>query len=271
MENQIFEQQIKVQNGPIVATAIHDGQEIRESLQARFNLSKKERNREEDLFTGEIARQFDNYIVCTRSRFEVDLNRAPEKAVYRKPEDAWGLHVWKEPITEAEVKESMQLYHHFYENAEKKLSQIIDAYGLVIVYDIHSYNYRRNGPSAPGADPKENPDIDVLSAGIHLDRWQPVLKRFKQALQAYPYPDGPLDVREEVRFDGKGSHFMQWILNRFQEKAFVPSIEFKKIFMDEWSGEVYPDKLEHLKKALQQSVAPVLEEIKTNEKIHATL
>ena len=34
-------------------------------------------------------------IIGTHSRFEVDLNRPREKAVYIKPEDAWGLEVWK--------------------------------------------------------------------------------------------------------------------------------------------------------------------------------
>ena len=30
-----------------------------------------------------------------RSRFEVDLNRPREEAVYRVPEDCWGLDVWR--------------------------------------------------------------------------------------------------------------------------------------------------------------------------------
>lgn len=271
MKNQIFEQHIDIQHGPFVVTAIHDGHAVRENLQGRYNLSDQERFREEDPFTGEMARKFGNYIIGTRSRFEVDLNRGPKSAVYRKPEDAWGLKVWKEPITDAEVEESIRLYNHFYENVETQLSRIIDVYGFVLVYDLHSYNHRREGPEKPAARQEDNPDIDVLTTGIHLDKWRPVLDRFKQALQDYPYPDGPLDVREEVRFEGRLSHFMQWILNRFQEKAFVPSIEFKKIFMDEWTGELYQDKLNHLSKALLQTVDPVMEEIRINEKIPATL
>lgn len=271
MKDQFFEENIEVKNGPLVATAIHDGHNVRESLQDRLNLSDQERLREEDPFTGELARQFDNYIIAKHSRFEVDLNRSPEKAVYKVPEDAWGLHVWKGAIPKEEIEESMRRYHGFYDHVASKLSAIIDTYGYVIVYDIHSYNYRRVGPEGPEANPKENPDIDVLTSGIKMEVWGSVLDKFKQVLKKYPYPDGPLDVREEVRFDGKLSHFMQWILNRFGEKAFVPSIEFKKIFMDEWTGQVDTDKLEHLKKALKQTEPAIMQEIRANQKIFETL
>ena len=36
-----------------------------------------------------------NRIIVNRSRFEVDINRPRDKAVYITPEDAWGLHIWK--------------------------------------------------------------------------------------------------------------------------------------------------------------------------------
>lgn len=271
METPFFELNIDVQNGPVVASGIHNGHSIRENLHGRFKLFDRERLREEDPYTGEMARGFGNYIIVNRSRFEVDLNRSPEKAVYRKPEDAWGLHIWKDPITDGEVEESMKLYHQFYEQTAEKLQEIIDAHGFVIVFDFHSYNHRREGPDKPAAKQEDNPDIDILTTNIALDKWQPVLNRLIKVLQDYPYPDGPLDVREEVRFEGKKSHFMQWLLERFGGKAFVPSIEFKKIFMDEWTGELYQDKLDHLKKAMLQTVPALLQEVKTNEKISATL
>lgn len=271
MDNQFFEDHIKVENGPLIATAIHDGHTVRDSLQNLFHLNEQERLREEDPFTGAIARQFDNHLIALRSRFEVDLNRSPGKAVYRNPEDAWGLQVWRTPISDEQVQKSLELYHEFYRNAEKQIGALIDTYGFAIVFDLHSYNHRREGPDAPFASQEGNPDIDILTANIHLEKWQPVLDRFMDTLRQYPFPGRPLDVREEVRFDGKLSHFMQWILERFQDKVFVPSIELKKIFMDEWSGKVNPEMLEHLKKALKQTEEPILEEVKNNQNIESTL
>ena len=267
MKENFFDLSIDINKSPLLATAIHDGHAVRDNLAYRYKLKDKERLREEDPFTGEIARQFDNYIIANRSRFEVDLNRSPEKAVYRKPEDAWGLDIWKDPITDQETEESLSLYHDFYKQVEEKISAIIEVHGFAIVYDLHSYNHRREGPEGPPADPNKNPDIDVLTANLYLDKWGPVLKKFKQVLQEYPYPDGPLDVREEIRFEGAKSHFMQWIIRRFKDKVFVPSIELKKIFMDEWTGEVNREKLDHLKKALKQTEEAVLQEVSQNQKI----
>lgn len=191
--------------------------------------------------------------------------------MYQKAEDAWGLKVWKEPLSQEMVQRSRSLYHEFYEAVFIQIQQLIDVHGFAIVYDIHSYNHRREGADKSAARQEENPDIDVLTSGIQMEHWRPVLDRFMQTLKEYPFPGGALDVREEVRFTGKLSHFMQRILHRFQEKVFVPSIEFKKIYMDEWTNELYADKLDHLTKALKQTVPAVLHEAEVNQKIPASL
>ena len=231
MEDKFFELSLDANKGPLLATAIHEGHQVRPELDELFNLTSNERLREEDPHTGEIARAFPNHLVVNRSRFEVDLNRGIEKAVYEKPEDAWGLQVWKEPLTKETIRRSKSFYKEFYEKVEAQIQQIIDVHGYAIVYDIHSYNHRREGPDKAPAKREGNPDIDVLTSGIQMDHWRPVLDRFMQALRDYPFPGGKLDVREEVRFTGDLSHFMQRILSRFKEKVFVPSIEFKKFIL----------------------------------------
>lgn len=271
MTDTFFELSIEARKGPLLAAAIHHGHEVRDELSERFKLGSGERLREEDAHTGTIARAFPNYLIGLRSRFEVDLNRSEERAVYQKPGDSWGLEVWKEPLSQDLVNRSLSYYREFYKAAEEEIQQLIEAHGYAIVYDIHSYNYRREGPEAPEADPQGNPDIDLLTEGIHMPKWRPVLDKMKEVLQSYPYPDGKLDVREEVRFEGKKSHFMQWVLHRFGDKVCVPSIEFKKIFMDEWSHELYSSKLEHLTKALQLTVPAVLKEAEKNKEISTSL
>ena len=270
MSDRFFDISIDVNQGPIMATAIHEGHQVRDELKEKFNLKDEERFREEDPFTGAIARTFPNHLIVNRSRFEVDLNRPVERAVYRKPEDAWGLQVWKEPLSKEIAEASLQYYHNFFEEVEAYVQQIVDAHGYAIIYDIHSYNHRRESPEQ--AAPQEgNPDIDILVEGIEMKVWRPVLDRLKQELQAYPYPDGSLDVREEVRFKGGGSNFMQRMLQRFGEKVLVPSIEFKKIFMDEWTGVVDEEKLGHLTKALRNTERAVVEAAESRQKILTSL
>ena len=261
----IFDLSIEIDKGPLVATAIHDGHEVREDLKDRYNLTAGERLREEDPFTGEIAREFGNHIVGLRSRFQVDLNRNEQKAVYQKPEDAWGLHVWKKAPSEELLERSLEEHRTFYDIVEEKLSSLIDAHGYVIVYDIHSYNHKREGANGPGANPKENPEVNIGTAGMNKEIWEPVVERFKRSLRNYDYPGGTLDVRENVKF--RGGYFMNWIHERFGDRACAMSIEFKKIFMDEWTGKVCHDKLNHLKNALKQSMPVVLHEARVNQRI----
>ena len=63
---------------PILATAIHNGHEVRSAVKALMAISDNDRLREEDPFTEFVIRDVPNRIVFHRSRFEVDLNRARE-------------------------------------------------------------------------------------------------------------------------------------------------------------------------------------------------
>ena len=58
-------------------------------------LSEEERLREEDPFTSHLTTIAETRLIVLHSRFEVDIHRSREKAVYIEPEDAWGLQVWK--------------------------------------------------------------------------------------------------------------------------------------------------------------------------------
>src|SRR5262249_53172094 len=103
-----------VGDGPIVATAIHAGHLLREDAARLIALDEAQRLREEDPFTDELAIVAPTRLIGRRSRFEVDLNRPREQAVYRQPADAWGLHVWETPLGEAFVAESLAVYDAFY-------------------------------------------------------------------------------------------------------------------------------------------------------------
>jgi N-formylglutamate amidohydrolase len=244
--------------GPLVAAAIHDGHATHPDTLPHFALDDAGRLREEDPFTAELTTVAETRIVGQRSRFEIDLNRPPDKAVYRTPEDAWGLQVWTDGVPEAVVERSMGIYDRFYDAVERLLAEKIREYGAVVVYDLHSYNHRREGPEGPIADPEANPEVNV-GTGTLPTRWGPLVDRFMADLRegAREAGLGDLDVRENVRF--QGGHFPTWIHDRFGDDACVLAVEFKKTFMDEWTGEPDRGHLGKLKEALAHTVPGVLE------------
>ena len=63
---------------------------------------------------------------------------------------------------------------------------------------------------------------------------------------------GPLDVRENVRF--RGRQLAAWTHARYPDRGIVLALEFKKTFMDEWTGEVDRARLDELARALAGTV-----------------
>ena len=249
---------VTVADGPLVAAAIHDGHAADADTRVRFKLDDAGRLREEDPFTAELADVLPTRLIGRRSRFEVDLNRPPDKAVYRTPGDAWGLEVWKDELPGTVVERSMGIYRDFYAAAERVLADKIAAFGAVVVYDLHTYNHRRDGPDGPAADPDENPEVNIGTGTLDRDRWGELVDGFMADLEAGAKEAGrpSLDVRENVKF--QGGQFSRWAHERFGSDACVIAVEFKKTFMDEWSGTPDRTHLAQLKSALARTVPGAL-------------
>ena len=78
--------------------AIHNGHDVDQEVEKYFVIDEFTRLREEDPFTGFLAKISQNYMIVHTSRFQTDLNRSREEALYRTPEQAWGLDVWKKDV-----------------------------------------------------------------------------------------------------------------------------------------------------------------------------
>lgn len=248
-------------NIPLVATAIHDGHLLRPDVAQLMALTDAERLREEDPFTALWTDVTDTRVVGTRSRFEVDLNRPREKAVYIQPEDAWGLHVWKETPTAAIIEHSLANYDAFYAEMHRLFSGLEHRFGHFVVYDLHTYNHRRNGPDGEPADVAGNPEVNVGTGTLNRARWGAIVERFMADMRAVDYLGRQLDVRENIKF--QGGQFASWTHENFPQSACVLSIEFKKFFMDEWTGEPDQTQLEAIRQALQSTTAGILDTLKT--------
>ena len=247
-------------DAPLVATAIHDGHELRPEVQEKLALTEEERLREEDPLTGLFTTVAPTVVRAFRSRFEVDLNRPRERAVYRTPDDAWGLELWTEPLSDALVDRSLAVYDAFYGAMRSLFDDLAERWGRVVVYDIHSYNHRRRGRAEPPESLSRNPDVNVGTGTMDRDRWRPVVEAFEGALVGAEVRGRELDVRENVKF--LGGHFGEWLHASYPTTVCVLSIELKKTFMNEWDGEANILAVEELRRALAATVPPVLAALK---------
>jgi N-formylglutamate deformylase len=243
----------------VVAAAVHHGHETRRDVDELLLLSEPERLREEDPFTGVWTQFAPTQIIGMRSRFEVDLNRPRTAAIYQSPEDAWGLNVWKSRPHSTLLNDSLALYDAFYQEVESLFRELLDHHPHVVVYDLHSYNYRRQGPRAPVASPTENPEVNIGTGSIDRLYWGPVLDRFIDDLSQGPGAKRVLDVRENVKF--QGGHFGRWIHQTFPHQVLSIAIEVKKFFMDEWTGQANWHDIQMIAAALEATLPGVNEEL----------
>lgn len=227
---------------PIIATAIHDGAGLRPEVTDLIALPRAERLREEDPFTGQAILDVPTHIIPHRSRFEIDLNRAEADAVYLAPEQCWGLRIWKQAPGDAVVADSRRMHRTFYSMLGQLLDEVSDAHGRFVVLDVHSYNHRRDGADAAPMPAEQAPDINIGTHSMPRDQWAFLLDPLMEHMRAFDFLGRRLDVRENIAFQGKGE-LARFVHARHPRTGCALAIEFKKFYMDEWTGEPDPREL----------------------------
>lgn len=243
---------------PVLATALHDGTYVRKSLEPYLALTAAQRLREEDPYTSSIIASVPNRIVVHRSRFEVDLNRSRDEAVYVRPEQAWGLQVWRKELSRELISESLVLHDEYYEMLASTLKSMERSCGRFVVLDVHSYNHRRSGPDQ-ATDQRKAPDVNIGTFSMNRERWAHIVDPLVEHFRSFTADGKPLDVRENVAFQGRGEQ-TRFIHERFPASGCAIAVEFKKIFMDEWTGQPNDAVLSDLRNAVGAAI-PLLQEI----------
>ena len=228
---------------PIVCAAIHNGHKLRPELAKSFLLSDQERCYEEDPYTDELISSFPIQLIGNDSRFEYDLNRAKTLSTYFKT--AWDKQVWEKPLSQKQRAKSHGKHQSFYNVLETIIEVIEKQFKNAIVFDIHSYNYKRIE--------EDTPTFNIGSSQIDVERWGNIVSQMEKQLNFITLPN--LDVRaatDEV-FHGRG--YLITHVNAHFDNTLVLPIEVKKIFMDELSGDVYPLVLEELKAGFKSAIS----------------
>ncbi|NGM62204.1 N-formylglutamate amidohydrolase [Sphingobacterium sp. SGG-5] len=237
-------------DSPFWAFAIHDGHHIHPEIEPYLAIDEETRLREEDPYTAILAELPFNRFVSATSRFQLDINRSKQDAIYLQPEQAWGLKVWENGLPQKWVDRLYTSYDDIFRSIDTAIQETIDKYGYFVVYDIHSYNAKRGGAQAP-IDHLHNPQINIGTVHNH-PKWSILTSLFIEALERKQAGVATFDVRENINF--KGGYLSQYINTRYGNKGCVFSIEFRKDFMDEWTGQLYPEKLQEYKQLLLHTV-----------------
>ena len=224
-----------------------------------MNITEAQRLRDEDPHTGRLTAVGDAKLVVDTSRFEVDMNRRCARSVYLTPADAWGLEVWRDEPGDEELERSRAIHDAFYEAMGKFFERVEKEYGAFVVLDLHSYNHVPDGPDGDPADPVQNPVVIVGTGNTDGVRWRTLIERFIGDLAAFDTGTESLDVRENVKFTG--GDFTRWVHGRFPTSSCCLTVEFKKTFMDEWSGALDETRFEVLLSALASAIPGVREEL----------
>lgn len=241
---------------PIIGTAIHNGGLIRTGFVAPMALDAAGRLREEDPFTEHFIADLPNRIVVHRSRFEIDLNRARSEAVYLRPEQAWGLNLWNSAPPQDEVDRSLWVHDAYYATLRQVLSTLESRFGQFVLLDLHSYNHRRDGAEAAPSPEDKAPVINIGTFSMDRQRWAHVLDPFIDSLRSFQFQGRGMDVRENVAFEGRGEQ-TRFVHEAFPQTGCAIAVEFKKVFMDEWTGEPDHEVIAAFRRMIAQSV-PVL-------------
>lgn len=222
---------------PVLALAIHNGHGLPEPLTPYMGIDDSTRRMEEDPYSGLMAMHYPNYIILESSRFAVDLNRPPHRAIYQNPEDAWGLPVRNAPLPPLVLHQLEQGYMDWYKLLKYQVDRLLSFHPFIMIWDFHNYNHRRGGPDAPPDPQIENPDI-ILGRNNMPAEYYPYIDTLREMLDGYQLDGRTLDVRCDVKFPG--GYLSRWLHESFPGQVLVLAVEFKKFFMDEHTGTLNP-------------------------------
>ncbi len=224
---------------PYACAAVHDGHQFRKSLWDNCLHTEYDRWYEEDPETKSMIQSHPIVIAARDSRFEYDLNRPPEEAIF---ETAWGKQLWKEPLPEFEKEISLKKHENFYIVVQALISKLEEKFGVCIVYDMHSYNWQRWDREVPTWNLGTS-NIDNARFGNQVESWRELLSSIKL----------PHGIKQTAKvndtFQGNG-YFLKFITQNFQN-TLVLATEIAKVYCDEYHQIIFPEVVDAVEEYLK--------------------
>ncbi|MGX1930041.1 N-formylglutamate amidohydrolase [Flagellimonas sp. 2504JD4-2] len=233
---------------PYVCGAVHDGHQFRKSLWDNCIHTEYERWYEEDPCTKQIVQSFPIVIAGCDSRFEYDLNRPPETAIF---DTAWGKQLWEKALPEKEKQHSLNKHENFYRVVQTLIAKLESKFQNVIVFDMHSYNWKRWDREVPVWNLGTS-NIDNARFGVLVESWRAMLESIR-------LPHGIATTsRINDTFQGNG-HFLKYITKNFKN-TLVLATEISKIYCDELTGIIFPEVVQSVEDQLKVLIPKMVDE-----------
>jgi hypothetical protein len=214
---------------PYACAAVHNGTHFSKDLWENCLHTNHDRWYEEDPYTGQMISGLPITLIAHDSRFEYDLNRHPDTAIY---ETAWGKNLWKKPLSIDKKNRAIQKHDNFYKVVLTLLVKLEELFGSVIFYDIHSYNWKRWD--------REVPVFNIGTSNVDQDRFSVAIEQWKEILSGMELPiEQKVNCTINDVFQGNG-FFLKYITAN-SKNSLVLATEISKVYCDESSGQIYPE------------------------------
>ena len=224
---------------PFMCAAIHDGHQFRRELWSNCLHTEYDRWYEEDPETKCMIDTQPIVLAGLDSRFEYDLNRPPEEAVF---ETAWGKQLWNTPLPLELKQKSLNKHRNFYRGVHALIAQLESKFVNCVVYDMHSYNWQRWD--------REVPTWNLGTTNIDNDRFGNMVEVWRKSLSEMKLPNNiKSNAKINDTFFGNG-YFLKYITANFKN-TLVLATEIAKVYCDEYLQIIYPEVVESVRKAME--------------------
>lgn len=218
----------------VLLFTIHSGSWIPENIRKKMYLTNEQRYLQEDaasnkLYCNLVLKKNGIWIDNKQSRFACDFNRPHHLSVYKDRQEPWIGQIWKESLSESEIKELQESHVTFY----LTLRQIIDSYRFNIIFDGHTMT-----------DAKDRSEISFGTQFIP-NFYMPIVLSMREKLKKLGYTS--------VSFNSPyyGGNILRW-LKKSAPDLFICSMEInKKLYMNEDHSKVLKAKLQKINDDLE--------------------
>ena len=136
----------------------------------------------------------------------------------------------------------MDKHNEFYRVVEALIGKLESKHSQCIVYDMHSYNWKRWD--------REVPTWNLGTSNVDNNRFGQDIEMWRKSLSELQLPNGIVSTSAiNNTFYGNG-YFLKYITKNFQN-TLVLATEIAKVYCDELTGIIYPEVVNAVEQQLQ--------------------